>query len=105
MSVIYAFCTARDVSAVEDAYEKAMAREIEAICRHIPHKDLCIQWDVCHDMILWDGQPQDQFPLVNASQRGNHERFARICTAVPDDVELGFHLCYGDSAVSISSIL
>ena len=23
-------------------------------------------------------------------------RFARICAAVPDDVELGFHLCYGD---------
>ena len=73
MSVIYAFCTARDISAIENAYEKAMAREIEAICRHIPHNDLCIQWDVCHDMILWDGQPQDQFPLVNASQRRNHQ--------------------------------
>ena len=96
MSVIYAFCTARDVSAIEKAYEKAMAREIEAICRHIPHEDLCIQWDVCHDMILWDGQPQDQFPLVNASQEEITNRFARICVAVPDDVELGFHLCYGD---------
>ena len=96
MSVIYAFCTARDVSAVEKAYEKAMAREVAAICRHIPHKDLCIQWDVCHDMILWDGQPQDQFPLVNASQEEITNRFARICVAVPDDVELGFHFCYGD---------
>lgn len=96
MSVIYAFCTARDISAIENAYEKAMAREIEVICRHIPHNDLCIQWDVCHDMILWDGQPQDQFPLVNASQKEITNRFARICAAVPDDVELGFHLCYGD---------
>lgn len=96
MSVIYAFCTARDVTTIETAYENAMVREVDMICRHIPHADLCIQWDVCHDMIVWDGQPQDQFPLVNASQEEIAARFARICVRVPDDVELGFHLCYGD---------
>ncbi len=96
MSVIYAFCTARDVAAIEAAYETAMAHEVSAICRHIPHADLCIQWDVCHDMIIWDGQPQDQFPLVNASKREITARIARICAPIPDDVELGFHLCYGD---------
>jgi methionine synthase II (cobalamin-independent) len=96
MSVIYAFCTARDVATIEPAYEKAMICEVEAICRHIPHRDLCIQWDVCHDMIVWDGQPQDQFPLVNASRSEIADRFARICAPVPSDVELGFHLCYGD---------
>jgi methionine synthase II (cobalamin-independent) len=95
MSVIYAFCTARDVAAIEPAYETAMAREVEQICHHIPHEDLCIQWDVCHDMIVWDGQPQDQFPLVNASKENITQRFVRICE-VPGDVELGFHLCYGD---------
>ena len=96
MSVIYAFCTARDVAAIERAYEQAMLREVEAICRRIPHQDLCIQWDVCHDMIVWDGQPQDQFPLVNASKEEITERFVRISTPIPHDVELGFHLCYGD---------
>jgi methionine synthase II (cobalamin-independent) len=73
-----------------------MTREVEQICRHIPHEDLCIQWDVCHDMIVWDRQPQDQFPLVNASKDDIARRFARICEPVPEDVELGFHLCYGD---------
>jgi hypothetical protein len=96
MSVVYAFCTARDVAAIEAAYETAMVREVSAICRHIPHPDLCIQWDVCHDMIIWDGQPQDQFPLVNSSKREIAARIARICASIPDDVELGFHLCYGD---------
>jgi methionine synthase II (cobalamin-independent) len=96
MSVTYAFCTARDVALIEAAYEAAMIREVEAICRHIPHEDLCIQWDVCHDMIVWDGQPQDQFPLVNASKQELTQRFVRICAPVPDDVELGVHLCYGD---------
>jgi methionine synthase II (cobalamin-independent) len=46
-----------------------------------------------HDRL---GQPQDQFPLVNASKDDIAARFARICAPVPDDVELGFHLCYGD---------
>jgi len=96
MSVIYAFCTARDVAVIEPAYESAMKREVDQIARHIPHADLCIQWDVCHDMIVWDGQPQDQFPLVNASKDEIVARFARICEDIPADVELGFHLCYGD---------
>jgi hypothetical protein len=96
MSVIYAFCTARDVVAIERAYESAMLREVDAICSHIPHGDLCLQWDVCHDMILWDGQPQDQFPLENASRADIAARFPRLCASLPDAVELGFHLCYGD---------
>ena len=41
-------------------------------------------------------QPQDQFPFVNASKEEIAQRFVRICTPVPHDVELGFHLCYGD---------
>jgi hypothetical protein len=81
MGVIYAFCTARDLTAIEAAYEAAMIREVEAICRAIPHRDLCIQWDFCHD---------------NASKAEIVARIARICEAVPPDVELGFHLCYGD---------
>jgi methionine synthase II (cobalamin-independent) len=96
MSVVYAFCTARDVAEIEHAYETAMIREVETICSRIPHRDLCIQWDVCHDMIVWDGQPQDQFPLVNASKGEIAARFTRICAQIPSDVDLGFHLCYGD---------
>jgi hypothetical protein len=96
MGVIYAFCTAPDLTAIEPAYEQAMLREIEAICRAIPHRDLCIQWDFCHEMIIWDGQPQDMFPLNKASKEEIIERMAHICAPLPADVELGFHLCYGD---------
>jgi hypothetical protein len=96
MGVTYAFCTAPDVVAIDAAYEAAMIREVEAVCRAIPHNDLCLQWDVCHEMIIWDGQPQDQFPLVNATPDDIVARVVRICAGVPPDVELGFHLCYGD---------
>jgi methionine synthase II (cobalamin-independent) len=96
MGVIYAFCTARNIEVIEPAYEAAAIREIQEICRTIPHHDLCIQWDFCHEMVIWDGQPQDMFPLVKASQNEIVERIARICAPIPEAVELGFHLCYGD---------
>ncbi len=98
MGVIYAFCTARDVLAIDMAYEKAMIREVERICRAIPHKDLCIQWDFCHEMIILDGQPQNQFPTAKTSLDDIMQRMGRICAAVPSDVDLGVHLCYGDFA-------
>jgi hypothetical protein len=98
MGVIYAFCTAQDVVAIDEAYEKAMIREVERICRAIPHADLCIQWDFCHEMIILDGQPQSQFPTVKTSKEDVMQRMRRICAAVPGTVDLGVHLCYGDFA-------
>jgi hypothetical protein len=100
MGVIYAFCTARDIAIIEPAYETAMLAEVAALCEAIPRDDLCIQWDFCHEMIIWDGQPQDMFPLVAASKPDMLARMARISNAVPADVELGFHLCYGDFGAS-----
>jgi hypothetical protein len=96
MGVIYAFCTPRNLTEIEPAYEAAMIREVEAICRGIPHRDLCIQWDFCHELILLDGQPQDQFPPIKASLPEIMERMRRICAPIPREVELGIHLCYGD---------
>jgi hypothetical protein len=96
MAVTYAFCTQRDLLAIDAAYEAAMIREVGRICAAIPHRDLCIQWDFCHEMIILDGQPQDQFPTVKASMDDVMQRMKRISAAVPADVELGVHLCYGD---------
>ena len=96
MAVIYAYCSERDVLAVYDAYEKDMIREVAAICAAIPHHDLCIQWDVCHEMLIWDGQPLDMFPKVGTSHADILARMQRICAGVSEDVELGIHLCYAD---------
>jgi methionine synthase II (cobalamin-independent) len=73
-----------------------MIREVERICAAIPHRDLSIQWDFCHEMLILDGQPQDHFPVAKASMEDIMQRMRRICAAVPADVELGVHLCYGD---------
>jgi len=96
IAVIYSFCTTRDLIAILDAYERAMIREVEAICRAIPHHDLCVQWDLCQEMILCDGQPQDEFPEVQSTLGEIVGRVVKLCRPIPDEAELGFHLCYGD---------
>jgi hypothetical protein len=84
--------------AVEVAYERAMIAEVKALCSHIPHRDLCIQWDICNEMVIWDGQRTGAVPFPEEPRAAILQRLARICAAVPDDVELGLHLCYGDFA-------
>ena len=95
-AVIFPFCLAKDEPLIESAYESAMLREVDTICRAIPHRDLCIQWDICLEMIHWDGRlPYMQAPFDDL-QREVMQRMKRLSGAVPNDVELGFHLCYGD---------
>jgi hypothetical protein len=84
------------LAAVEAAYERAMIAEVAALCRHIPHRDLCIQWDVCNEMVVWDGQKSDAVPHAGEPREKLVERMQRLCAGIPDDVELGLHLCYGD---------
>ena len=84
--------------AVEAAYEKAMIAEVAALCRHIPHRDLCIQWDLCNEMVVWDGQKTEAVPFADEPREAIIARVQRLCADIPNDVELGLHLCYGDFA-------
>ncbi|HUC50589.1 MAG TPA: hypothetical protein VMA30_14500 [Xanthobacteraceae bacterium] len=86
------------LAAVEAGYEKAMIAEVAALCRHIPHRDLCIQWDLCNEMVVWDGQKTEAVPFAAEPRETIIARMQRLCADIPDDVELGLHLCYGDFA-------
>jgi hypothetical protein len=94
-AVIMPFCRQPDAQQIYPAYEQAMLREVARICKAIPHHDLAIQWDVCIEMLAWDGRWHNAPPFPGMEQvfAGN---FARLGAAVPPGVELGFHLCYGD---------
>jgi hypothetical protein len=94
-AVVTPFVTEATQPAVLPAYEAAMLYEVAALCEAIPHCDLAIQWDVCVEMVMWDGQWRGgrQFPGMDKVFADN---FARLAAAVPAEVELGFHLCYGD---------
>jgi hypothetical protein len=95
-AVINPFIVAKDVFAIEPAYERAMLDELAAICAAIPHRDLCIQWDICIEMVLWDGRWRFMSNPFADLRTEVMARLKRLAAAVPEDVDLGFHLCYGD---------
>ncbi|HUK60093.1 MAG TPA: hypothetical protein VLV50_12755 [Stellaceae bacterium] len=94
-AVIAPFCADEAREAVLPAYERAMLAEVAAVCAAIPHKDLALQWDVCIEMVMWDGRWRNNPPFPGMD-KVFASTFARLAAPVPDDVELGFHLCYGD---------
>jgi hypothetical protein len=99
--VVDAFCAKDAVPFIEPAYEAAMRREVAKTVAEIPHRDLCIQWDLCVEMILWDGRSTFYSPV--ADKRGIQERVNRLCRDIPGEVELGFHHVTATSRPSTSS--
>jgi methionine synthase II (cobalamin-independent) len=96
-AVVNSFCTVADAPAIEQAYEKAMLDEIAMLSAEIPHDKLCIQWDVCIEMVFWDGQEyRGRTQRADVSKEEILARMQRICAPIPADIELGIHLCYGD---------
>lgn len=79
------------------AYTEAMLREVGTICARIPHHDLCIPWDVCFEMVIWDGTGGFfRWNLPGEAKAEIVKHLKQISEAVPADVELAYHLCYGD---------
>lgn len=74
-------------------YERALLAELAQIAHAIPHPDLAIQWDVAIEVFVWEGQLGYWLPDAKSAILA---QFARLAAAVPDAVEMGIHLCYGD---------
>ncbi len=102
VAVVSSFFFGDDRAKIDPLYTAALIGELDAILAAIPHGDLAIQWDVASEMgvieaapafgrvmdVWWEGDP---FP-------GLVSRLAAFVDAVPEDVEVGIHLCYGDVA-------
>ncbi len=74
-------------------YERALLGELAMIAHAIPHPDLAIQWDVALEVFVWEGRMPYWVPDAKTEMIA---QFGRLGAAVPEAVELGFHLCYGD---------
>lgn len=92
-AVVGAFVVPPDRAAVEPQYERALFGELARIVDGIPHDDLAIQWDTAVEFALLEGRIDPWFDDVLG---GVVERALRQAAAVPGDVEVGYHLCYGD---------
>jgi hypothetical protein len=87
------FVTPPQIFAVYPAYAKALLGEVAEIAAAIPHDQLAIQWDVAIEIGLWEGlfpPPPGDWRALLLGQLG------QLAAAVPADVAVGYHLCYGD---------
>ena len=81
---------------IEPAVERGLKRDVEAICAAIPADRLAIQWDVCHEVIGYDGASGRWELHYDDILEGALERICRQLGYVSEGVEAGIHLCYGD---------
>ncbi len=91
---LYSFVAYESQGAIYPPYETAMLREVARLCDAIPHRDLAIQWDVATEMSIFEGL--HPVPFLGPEPRDwLLDRLAQLGDAVPGEVELGYHLCYG----------
>src|SRR5262249_33862774 len=76
-------------------YERALLQALANIADTIPAQDLSIQWDVCQEVLAFEGYFKDR-PADYKKQ--TFDMLARLGDSVPHDVEMGYHLCYGSPA-------
>ena len=85
-----------DIEKVRPGYEDALAAEIATIVQRIPADDLAIQWDCTTEMQDAYGTLAD-LPVLDEAGRveRNLGQFRRLNATIPDEVQLGYHLCFG----------
>lgn len=93
LAILTAFMALGAQEQIEPALEAGMLAELARVVDAIPHGQLAVQWDVAVEIgILEVGMPF----WVEDKKAGIIERLVRLGNAVPADVELGYHLCYGN---------
>ncbi len=95
LAPVTAFMALDSRGAVEPAYEAQLLAELERICAAIPHDQLALQWDTAIEFGILEGVMPTH---LTDPRREIVERLVRVGDRVPDEVELGYHLCYGDAS-------
>jgi SAM-dependent methyltransferase len=93
LAPISAFIDAEHQAQIEPLYEARVLQELRDVFERVPHDQLALQWDARLEFAMLEGVTPVWFTDVRA---GVLERLFRVSRHVPTDVELGFHLCYGD---------
>jgi len=90
---VYSYIDYADQHAVQPVYERALMKELAEILAVVPHHELAIQWDVATEM-SWLEQVYPA-PFADVPEDHVFGELKRLGEAVPADVQLGYHLCYG----------
>ncbi len=95
LAPVTAFIERASQPAIEPAYEARMLAEVDRISAAIPHNQLAIQWDTAVEFAILEGVGWES--RLDDVRGGIIDRLVRIGERVPSDVEMGYHLCYGDA--------
>ncbi|MBI1649092.1 hypothetical protein [Hyphomicrobium sulfonivorans] len=95
------FVVLEDQARVLAAYNVQAKAATEEILRRFPHDELAIQWDLPTELVTVQGW----FPNPLANLDSVFSTIAEVTSWVPADVDVGYHLCYGDSKFGASPFM
>jgi hypothetical protein len=88
----YMYVSPKAREAYLPVYERALLAALRQIAAAIPARDLAIQWDVCQEVLVFENyfaeRPNDYKAQI-------FTELGRLADAVPEAIEMGYHLCYG----------
>ena len=77
------------------ALTRHLVGEVGKIAAAIPNDRIALQWDVCQEVLAWEGYYEPGPVDFRTETIGV---LTQIGNAVPAAIELGYHLCYGSPA-------
>ena len=99
LSVVTIYVAPNSRPAVLGPWTQAMERQLERILDGIPNDRLSIQWEVCVEFGILEGlwTYLDTGSDGMDARQGIGGHIVHLGALVPDEVELGYHFCYGDA--------
>jgi hypothetical protein len=98
-SVIWLFLVDSLHAPIDPIYNDALKREIDKIAAAVPHDELAIQFDVAS--AVFARLERNEASSYGRTKAEMQETFGNILVElgdrVPGDIDLLYHLCYGDS--------
>ena len=92
----FCFTTPAELPVLWPVYERVLIREMREVAASVPPGRLAIQWDMSpefHEVL--EGRNAAVAPHI--ARAALVAAVARVTNAVPADVEVGWHFCYGDT--------
>jgi hypothetical protein len=91
LAIAYMFIAPRTRADFTRVYTQHLRQEVNRIAQMLPHDRVALQWDVCQEVLMWEGY----FAQPPHYKEEIFSVLGQVGDAVPDTIELGYHLCYG----------
>ncbi|GHO49618.1 hypothetical protein [Ktedonospora formicarum] len=97
LATVATFVEPEDQGKIDPIYTVALLAELNDILATVPHDELAIQWDVATEFLLLEKAGGPGYTYFLKEQTEILPRLIELGKQVPAQVEVGYHLCYGDA--------